>query len=76
MKSCINAPSLRSEVDAQTRQGRVELMLSPMSTTTEHYDLFAADSEEETRQVNVQRTEREKVKEKLENGLSARIIRP
>eukprot|EP00972_Heterocapsa_arctica_P035454 5216777-Heterocapsa_arctica.AAC.1 len=63
MNSGTNASSLRSEVYSQTRQGRVKLMISPMSTTTEHYDMFAADNEEEARQAH-------------DNDCSARVIRP
>eukprot|EP00972_Heterocapsa_arctica_P054650 8050432-Heterocapsa_arctica.AAC.1 len=59
----IDASSLRTEVDSQNRQYSVKYMLSGSSPTTEHYDMFATDNEEEARQDQIDSIEREQEKQ-------------
>eukprot|EP00972_Heterocapsa_arctica_P073300 10824063-Heterocapsa_arctica.AAC.1 len=60
MNTGIDASSLRTEFDSQNRHYSVKSMLGSASPTTEHYDMFVADNEEEERQDRIDRIEREK----------------
>eukprot|EP00972_Heterocapsa_arctica_P007486 1092097-Heterocapsa_arctica.AAC.1 len=60
MNTCIDASSLRTEVDSQTRQMSVKSMLGGSSPTTERYDIAVADNEEEEIQEKIVIIEREK----------------
>jgi hypothetical protein len=60
----MNASSLRTEVDSQNRQDRVDRLLGGESPTAEYYDMSAADDEEISRQDKIDKVEREKGKKK------------
>jgi hypothetical protein len=65
----MNASSLRTEVDLQNRQDRVDRLLGGESPTAVYYDMSAADDEEGERQDTIDKIEREKDKKDAFTGL-------